>query len=84
MDRSAAEMRGGSALVRGPGCGMQGLVCTAAVREDGGRSFSYRDEQCPPRNALLSRKALALDSKSTVIVLRVCVLSRKRVRSEYD
>lgn len=84
MDRSTAEMRGGSTLVQGPGCGMQGLVCTAAVREDEGRSFSCRDEQCPPRNALLSRKPLALDPESTVIVLRVCVLSRKRVRSEYD
>ena len=89
MDQSTAEMREGSTLVQGPGCGMQGVVCPAAIGEGEGQSHSCRDEQCPPRSALLSRKALVLDPESAVnhcvcVCVCVCVLSRKRVRSEYD
>lgn len=83
VDQSAAETREGSTLVQRPGCGMQGVVCPAAIGEGEGQSHSCRDEQCPLRSALLSRKALVLDPESAVNHC-VCVLSRKRVRSEYD
>ena len=76
VDQSTAEMREGSTLVQGPVCGMQGVVCPAAIGEGEGWSRSCRDEQCPPRSALLSRKALALDPESTVnccVCACVCV-----------
>lgn len=64
-------------MCRGAGVGCR-LVCAAAVREGDGRSFSCRDEQCPPRNALLSRRALALDPESTVNrFVRVCFKQEK-------
>lgn len=79
MDQSTAEMREGSILGQGPGCGMQGVVCPAAVGEGEGWSRSCRDEQCPPRSALLSRKALALDLESAVN-RSVCVCFKQEKR----